>query len=104
MKRIAFRMRLKPGSEAEYKARHDTIWPELAAVIRASGVRNYSIFRSDLDLFAYLETDQPFHPGVTPDPLPDVQRKWWEMMAPYMETNGDSSPKVWPVEEMFFMP
>lgn len=104
MARVAFKMRLKPGMAEIYKQKHDEIWPELVELLHASGVRNYSIYRSELDLFAYLETDVPFHPGVTPDPLPDVQRRWWEMMAPYMETNDDSSPKVWPVEDMFYMP
>jgi len=27
--RIAFRMKLFPGKEKEYKKRHDEIWPEL---------------------------------------------------------------------------
>ena len=50
MTRVAFKMRLKPGCEAIYKEKHDAIWPELAAHIRSTGVRNYSIFRIDLDL------------------------------------------------------
>ena len=29
MERIAFKMKLKPGFEAEYKKRHNEIWPEL---------------------------------------------------------------------------
>jgi L-rhamnose mutarotase len=40
MKRHAFKMKLKPGIAAEYKKRHDEIWPEL----RAAGVSDYSIF------------------------------------------------------------
>lgn len=44
MKRFAFKMQLKPGCKAEYRKRHDEIWPELAALIRASGVYDYSIF------------------------------------------------------------
>ena len=31
MERVAFKMKLKPGVVAEYKKRHDEIWPELAA-------------------------------------------------------------------------
>jgi L-rhamnose mutarotase len=30
MNRCAFKMKLKPGFEAEYKKRHDEIWPELS--------------------------------------------------------------------------
>ena len=38
MTRHAFKMRLKPGVAAEYKKRHDEIWPELAAMLRAAGI------------------------------------------------------------------
>jgi L-rhamnose mutarotase len=44
MQRHAFKMKLKPGVAAEYKKRHDEIWPELAAELRAAGVSDYSIF------------------------------------------------------------
>ena len=37
-------MKLKPGAAAEYQKRHDAIWPELASVLTASGVSDYSIF------------------------------------------------------------
>jgi len=35
MIRKAFRMKLKPGNEAEYKKRHDEIWPELSQELSA---------------------------------------------------------------------
>ncbi len=44
MERVAFKMRLFPGREAEYKKRHDEIWPELAELLAAFGIRDYSIF------------------------------------------------------------
>jgi L-rhamnose mutarotase len=100
MRRVAFMMRLKPGCEAIYKQKHDEIWPELSAQIHESGVRNYSIFRRGLDLFAYLETDVPLDVET---PITPVQRDWWLMMEPYMEYNDDHTPKVWPLEETFHL-
>ncbi|HQC17588.1 MAG TPA: L-rhamnose mutarotase, partial [Rectinema sp.] len=44
MKRYAFVMQLKPGNEAEYKRRHDEIWPELKCELRKAGISNYSIY------------------------------------------------------------
>jgi len=54
MTRYAFTMRLKPGAVEEYKRRHDEIWPELSAVLRAAGISDYSIFLDEqtLTLFA----------------------------------------------------
>ncbi len=43
MPRHAFKMFLNPGAAHEYRRRHDAIWPELAALLKAKGVANYSI-------------------------------------------------------------
>ena len=37
-------MKLKPGLRDEYKKRHDALWPELKALIKAQGISDYSIF------------------------------------------------------------
>jgi len=101
MTRNAFSMRLKPGFEAEYKKRHDDIWPELSQVLAEAGVSDYSIFldRETGTLFAVQKladgntaADLPAHPLV---------RKWWEFMADIMETHPDHSPVCIPLEEMF---
>jgi L-rhamnose mutarotase len=57
--RQAWVMKLRPGHEAIYKQRHDELWPELAEMMRRDGIRNYSIYRHGLLLFAYLERDKP---------------------------------------------
>jgi L-rhamnose mutarotase len=102
MARVAFKMRLKPGAETIYKEKHDAIWPELADLIRRSGVRNYSIFREGLDLFAYFETEADAVAGGTSGgEVAPIQREWWLMMEPYMEYNDDHTPKIWPMDEMF---
>ena len=44
MKRHAFKMKLKPGNEAEYKKRHEDIWPELTKLLTESGISDYTIF------------------------------------------------------------
>jgi len=43
MQRYSFKMFLNQGCEAEYRKRHDAIWPELASLLREAGVANYSI-------------------------------------------------------------
>ena len=100
MYRTGFRMRLKPGNEATYKEKHDQIWPELVEVLKGQGVVRYAIYLSGFDLFAHLESTVPQTPGESVDP---VVRRWWDMMAEFMETNPDNSPKTWPLEEMFWL-
>jgi L-rhamnose mutarotase len=96
--RNAWVMKLKPGNEALYKARHDEIWPEMLDFMKAGGTHNFSIYRCGLLPFAYQELDRPPMPGKPIDP---IVWKWWEMMAPYMETNPDFSPVQETLPEMF---
>ncbi len=101
MKRNAFKMKLHPGYEAEYRKRHDEIWPELSKALIDAGVTDYSIFLDPetLTLFAV----QKLADGHTADQLPDlpIVRKWWNYMADIMEVNPDNSPVSKPLVEVF---
>jgi len=103
MKRHAFKMKLKPGVAAEYKKRHDEIWPALAAELRAAGVSDYSIFLDEetLTLFAV----QKLSDGNAAAGLPDspTVRKWWDYMAPLMEAHPDHAPVSSPLKEVFHL-
>jgi len=96
-------MYLKPGCEKEYERRHNAIFPELKALLKASGVSDYSIFwdRQTNLLFAVQKTEGE---GGSQDlgANPIVQR-WWAYMADIMETNADNSPVSVPLDELFYM-
>ena len=104
MIRAAFKMKLKPGFEAEYKKRHDEIWPELSKELTTAGVSDYSIFLDEetSTLFAV----QKLTDTHTSDELPQQQivKKWWDYMADIMEVNSDNSPVATPLKEVFYMP
>jgi len=101
MIRKAFVMKLYEGNEDEYQRRHNPIWPELEAVIKAHGVHNYSIFRRGLELFAYAEIeDEARWASLADEP---VVRRWWEHMAPLMESNPDASPMAVDIVEVFHL-
>ena len=103
MKRNAFKMKLKPGFEAEYKKRHDEIWPELEAEISKAGVSDYSIFLDEetLTLFAVQKLTDDKTAGDLPEAA--IVKKWWAYMADIMETNADNSPVTVPLKEVFHM-
>lgn len=103
MQRKAFKMKLKPGVVAEYKRRHDEIWPELQRELRAAGISDYSIFFDEetLTLFATQKlSDYHFASGLRHLPL---MRKWWDYMAPLMEVHADNSPVETPLIEVFHL-
>jgi L-rhamnose mutarotase len=103
MKRASFKMKLKPGFEAEYKKRHDEIWPELHKVLLDAGVYDYSIFldKETLILFAV----QKLKDNNTADKLPQnpVVKKWWAYMKDIMDSNPDNSPVAKGLDEVFHM-
>ncbi len=103
MLRNAWTMQIKPGCEAEYKRRHDEIWPELSEALKEAGISDYSIFldRETRKLFAVqkLSADNKSeelkqHPVV---------RKWWDYMADLMDTHPDHEPVCKPLDEVFRM-
>jgi len=97
-------MKLFKGSEAEYKRRHDELWPELKTLLKQAGVKDYSIFLDEETniLFGYLTISDT----AQLDELPDhpVMQKWWKYMKDIMETNEDSSPVNIPLKEVFYLP
>jgi L-rhamnose mutarotase len=102
--RIASKMKLLKGFEAEYKKRHDEIWPELKALLKETAISDYSIFFDEESnvLFACFTIED----DKTLDDLPNqpVMKKWWAYMKDIMETNDDNSPFSMPLKEVFYLP
>jgi L-rhamnose mutarotase len=95
---------LHKGFEAEYKKRHDALWPELEYLLKSTGISEYSIFLDEAtnSLFGFMKADNlnalndlPAHP---------IMKKWWAYMKDIMETNDDNSPVSLSLEEVFYLP
>ena len=101
--REAFVMYLKKGHEEEYERRHSEIWPELAALLKESGVSEYSIFleKETGKLFASQHNTGQGSQDLGQNP---IVQKWWAYMADIMETNEDNSPISIPLREVFYLP
>jgi len=103
MERLAFKMHLNEGQKEEYKKRHNELWPELRQLLKSAGVSEYSIFLDEETniLFAFQKVSGE---GSSQDlgSNPIVQ-KWWAYMADIMKTNDDNSPKMVPLDELFYM-
>ncbi len=103
MERLAFKMLLHKGNEAEYKRRHDLLWPELTALLKENGIQEYAIFLDEetgiligiMKVADSLKLDHlPKHP---------VMKKWWAYMKDIMATNEDDSPVSVPLTEVFYL-
>lgn len=96
-------MQLHAGQVEEYRRRHDAIWPELAALLRESGVSDYSIWLDPQthQLFGTLKV--PDEHSLDSLPLHPVMRRWWDHMADIMDVNPDNSPVQVPLEKVFHL-
>ncbi len=103
MQRFAFKMKLKPGFEAEYQKRHAEIWPELAQLLKEAGISDYSIFLDTETLTLFGVQKQA---GQSSQDLgnTEIVQKWWAYMADLMDINPDNSPVSVPLKEVFYMP
>lgn len=103
MIRKAFVMSVHPGAEAEYARRHQPIWRELAAVLRAHGAHNYSIFlhAETRQLFAYVEIEDEARWAAIA--RTEVCQRWWKHMGDLMPSNPDLSPVARGLQEVFHL-
>lgn len=103
MEKYAFKMKLNPGMKAEYKRRHDEIWPELVALLTEAGVSDYSIhLDEETDILFGVLWRRDDH-GMADLPKHPVMQRWWAYMADVMETKADNEPVAVPLETMFHM-
>jgi L-rhamnose mutarotase len=103
MIRKAFVMSVNPGREAEYARRHQPIWDDLAAVLRAHGSHNYSIFLlpETHQLFGYVEIEDEARWNDVANT--EVCKRWWKFMADLMPSNPDHSPVSKDLKELFHL-
>jgi L-rhamnose mutarotase len=103
MKRVAGIMKVYKDCFAEYKRRHDNIFPEMKKELENHGYHNYSIYLDETtgNLFSYYETDDEKKADSMADT--EICKKWWDYMKDVMETNPDNSPVCLDLKEVFHL-
>jgi len=104
MERYAWKAVILPGMKAEYKRRHDEIWPELVEVLKNAGIKNYTIWNVGDELFGYYECEKGIEFATRAQAESPVVDKWNEYMKDVMimplDPDTGAQPKL---EKMFFM-
>lgn len=103
MTRLAFKMKLHAGQTAEYKRRHEQLWPELKQLLKQTGIKNYSIFLDEETnlLIGVLKINDP--KAMNDLPNHPVMKKWWAYMKDIMDSNPDNSPASVSLKEVFYL-
>ncbi|MBE5770345.1 MAG: L-rhamnose mutarotase [Clostridia bacterium] len=104
MDRYAWKAILKPGMKAEYKRRHDEIWPEMVELLKKAGIKNYTIWNVGDELFGYYECEKGLDFAAKTQAESPIVDKWNEYMKDVMEMPLDPDTGVQPkLERMFFL-
>ena len=97
--RSAFVLRVRPDKIDEYVEAHRKVWPEMLAAIREAGIRNYTIFRHDNEVFGYFESDD-LEAAAAYMEAQEVNPRWQDTMANLLEERvPDAGPPT--LEEIF---
>jgi len=91
VERVCFLGRVRAERLAEYRERHERVWPDMLAALREAGWHNYSLFlTSDGLLVGYLETPS-YEAALDGMARTEVNARWQRDMAPYF-TDLDGRP------------
>ena len=103
MARFGFKMRLR-GEEVieEYERLHRAVDAEVLEAHTRSGISNYSIHRDGLDLFAYLESDDP-EASIAKLKGEPIMETWFAKTNPLMAVDEKNTPQMTPLPEIFYM-
>lgn len=104
MPRVAFRLRIKPGTEKEYDDSHKNVWPALQAKLKEVGISKYSIFRREQDLFLFMQVED-FDAAWRALDRDPTNLKWQQEMSLLFEPVPDLKPgeKFAMMQEVFYL-
>ncbi|MCL2419770.1 MAG: L-rhamnose mutarotase [Conexibacteraceae bacterium] len=94
---------LKPGTEDEYKRRHDQIWPEMLDALRDAGISNYTLFRRGLEVIAYAECEPTAEIAFAKMAATEVDKRWSEWFEEILERRFDDAGRAMTVEEVWHL-
>ncbi len=108
MKRLGAVIGLKKECLEEYKRIHIKLWPEIEKAIKDAGIRNYSIYYNDGQLFGYFEYHGPdgeFAERMKTLAAAPRMREWWDVTEPLQLPRPDRAPGDWwtSMEEVFHL-
>lgn len=103
MERFAWKGRIKPGMQAEYKRRHDEIWPEMKALLKAAGICNYTIWSDGDVLFGYYECEKGIAFAEKTQSGSPVVDRWNEYMQDVLELEMDPVTGAQPKMTQMFL-
>ena len=103
MERAMWRKKLDPAGVEEYVRAHAEPWPELLAQIKASGIRNYSIFLDGDEVFGYFEHDDLAALDALNAQPNELSERWEAGMRPLSADKESADQGMVQIRRMVFL-
>lgn len=103
MQRFCFTFQIRPGTEAEYKRRHDEIWPELVDAIKEARLSNYSLFRRGQQVVAYVECEPDAATAFGKIAGTDANARWSKWFEDVIVSLTDEDGELYELEEVWHL-
>ena len=103
MERVCFSFEIRPGTEAEYKKRHDEIWPELVDAIKDAGFSNYSLFRRGTTIVAYAEMEPDAATAFAKLGPHEANQRWSKWFEDVIVSLTDENGELYSYEEVWHL-
>ena len=103
-RRVAFEMRFDQNRLAEYKQRHERVWPEMQEALVRTGWHDYSLFcGEDGRAFGVFESDASFGECCERMSHEEVNERWQREMAPFSATKEHPDAAAVELEHYFYL-
>lgn len=103
MERYAWKATVKEGKLAEYRRRHDEIWPEMKEMLREAGITNYTIWNVGNELFGYYECQKGVAHAAKVQAESPVTARWNAYMEDVMTMEMDPETGAQPLMTQVFL-
>jgi L-rhamnose mutarotase len=103
VERLCFTFEIRPGTEDEYKRRHDEIWPELVEAIKDAGIANYTLFRRGTTVVGYAECEPDVATSFGKVGQTEVNRRWAEWFEDVIVTLVDENGELFRLDEVWHL-
>jgi len=96
MKRFGQIIGIKPEHIEEYEKIHAEVWPGVLKTIKECNISNYSIYRYNNFLFAYMEYHgDDYEADMAKMAADETTQKWWDVCIPMQNPVEDRDEGEW---------
>ena len=96
IKRIAQVVGIKPKDIAEYERIHEEVWPSVLTMLKKANVQNFSIYRYEHLLFAYMEyTGNDYEADMALIAADPETQRWWKITGPMQKPVPEVEDGQW---------